>query len=89
MTATETTFDFDPFDPAYWDDPYPSYEVMRAEHPVFCRATPFGRMWPHYWMLSRASMRARWIPMHRWGPQPKDTCSGSPSRSMRKSSEAA
>ena len=55
MTATETTFDFDPFDPAYWDDPYPSYEVMRAEHPVFCRPNGVGRMWPHYWMLSRAA----------------------------------
>ncbi len=47
-------FDFDPFDPANWDDPYPSYRVMRAEHPVYRRPTPFGRVWPHYWMLSRA-----------------------------------
>jgi len=48
-------FDFDPFDQAFWDDPYPSYQVMRDEHPVFCRPTPFGRAWPHYWMLSRAA----------------------------------
>jgi cytochrome P450 len=48
-------FDFDPFDESYWDDPYPSYQVLRDEHPVFCRPTPFGRVWPHYWMLSRAA----------------------------------
>ncbi len=48
-------FDFDPFDPGYWDDPYPSYRVMRHEQPVYRRPTPFGRCWPHYWMLSRAA----------------------------------
>jgi cytochrome P450 len=48
-------FDFDPFDAAFWDDPYPSYRLMRDEHPVFKRPTPFGRCWPHYWMLSRAA----------------------------------
>ena len=48
-------FDFDPFDTAWWDDPYPAYRVLRDEHPVFRRPTPFGRCWPHYWMLSRAA----------------------------------
>lgn len=47
-------FDFDPFDPGYWDDPYPYYREMRREHPVYQRPTPFGRVWPHFWMLSRA-----------------------------------
>ena len=47
-------FDFDPFDPAYWDDPYPWYAQMRQDHPVFRRPTPFGRVWPHYWMLTRS-----------------------------------
>ena len=48
-------FDFDPFDPANWDDPYPAYRVMREEHPVYRHATPYGRVWPHYWMLTRAA----------------------------------
>ena len=48
-------FDFDPFDPANWDDPYPAYRVMREQHPVYRHATPYGRVWSHYWMLSRAA----------------------------------
>jgi cytochrome P450 len=47
-------FEFDPFDPAYFADPYPYYEQMRAEHPVYRREVPNHRVWPHYWMLSRA-----------------------------------
>jgi cytochrome P450 len=47
-------FDFDPFDPANFTDPYPAYEVMRAEHPVYRREIENHRVWPHYWMLSRA-----------------------------------
>ncbi len=47
-------FEFDPFDPASFDDPYPSYEVMRAEHPVYRREIENHRVWPHYWMLSRS-----------------------------------
>src|SRR5262245_66464543 len=27
---------------------------MRAEHPVYRRDTEQARVWPHYWMLSRA-----------------------------------
>jgi cytochrome P450 len=48
-------FDFNPFDPRFYEDPYPSYKVLRDEHPVYQHATPFGRVWPHYWMLSRAA----------------------------------
>jgi hypothetical protein len=48
------SFDFDPFDPQYWSDPFPTYRQMRREYPVFRRSTPFGRVWPYYWMLSRA-----------------------------------
>jgi cytochrome P450 len=48
-------FDFDPFNPAYWENPYPSYQVMRAEYPVYRHETPYGRVSSHYWMLSRAA----------------------------------
>jgi cytochrome P450 len=48
-------FEFDPFDPAYFGDPYPYYETMRAEHPVYRREVENHRVWRHYWMLSRAS----------------------------------
>jgi len=48
------TFEFDPFDPAYFDDPFPYYKTMRDEHPVYRREIPNHRVWPHYWMLSRA-----------------------------------
>jgi hypothetical protein len=47
-------FEFDPFDPAYFADPYPYYQEMREEHPVYRREIPDHRVWPHYWMLSRA-----------------------------------
>ncbi|HVM65275.1 MAG TPA: cytochrome P450 [Acidimicrobiales bacterium] len=46
--------DFDPFDPAFFVDPYPSYAVMREEEPVYRREVPDHRVWPHYWMLTRA-----------------------------------
>lgn len=48
-------FEFDPFDPAYFADPWPYYAVMRDEHPVYRREIPDHRVWPHYWMLSRAA----------------------------------
>ena len=47
-------FDFDPFDPVNWEDPFPAYRVLRDTYPVYRHATPYGRAWPHYWMLSRA-----------------------------------
>jgi len=46
--------EFDPFDPAYFRDPYPSYAAMREEQPVYRRDIPDHRVWPHYWMLTRA-----------------------------------
>lgn len=48
-------FSFDPFDPTFFADPWPYYEVMRNEHPVYRREIPDHRVWPHYWMLSRAA----------------------------------
>jgi len=47
--------DFDPFDPRFFDDPYPSYRRMRREQPVYRREIEKPRVWPHYWMLSRAA----------------------------------
>jgi cytochrome P450 len=47
-------FEFDPFDPAYFADPYPYYAEMRATHPVYRREVPNHRVWPHYWMISQA-----------------------------------
>ena len=47
-------FEFDPFDPNFFDDPYPFYRVMRREHPVYRREIAEPRVWPHYWMISRA-----------------------------------
>jgi cytochrome P450 len=47
--------DFDPFDPQYWDNPYPYYTEMRRTDPVYRREIENYRLWPHYWMISRAS----------------------------------
>jgi cytochrome P450 family 130 len=47
-------FSFDPFDPRFFDDPYPAYRELRAAHPVYRREIASPRVWPHYWMLSRA-----------------------------------
>ena len=33
-------FDFDPYDPASFEDPYPSYVTMRNEYPVYRREIP-------------------------------------------------
>ena len=46
--------DFDPFDPSSFRDPYPAYAVLRDEQPVYRREIPDHRVWPHYWMLTRA-----------------------------------
>jgi cytochrome P450 len=48
-------FDFDPFDARHFADPYPRYRTLRHEHPVYRREIEKPRVWPHYWMLSRAS----------------------------------
>ena len=49
MTDTEQrTFEFDPFDPRFWDDPYPCYRVMRHEHPVYYGGEPACYMVSRY-----------------------------------------
>jgi hypothetical protein len=47
--------DFDPFDPRWFADPYPAYRRLREEQPVYRREIASPRVWPHYWMLSRAA----------------------------------
>ncbi len=46
--------EFDPFDPAFFDDPYPCYKILRDRYPAYRRRNANPRVWPHYWMLSRA-----------------------------------
>lgn len=48
-------FEFDPFDPRFWEDPYPCYRRMRKDFPAYRREVENHRIWPHYWMVSRAS----------------------------------
>lgn len=48
------SFEFDPFNPQYWDNPYPWYTEMRHNHPIYRHDTEMARVWPHYWMISRA-----------------------------------
>jgi cytochrome P450 len=48
-------FDFDPFDPKFFHNPYPSYSIMRRDYPVFKKVVPNYRVWPHYWMITRAA----------------------------------
>src|SRR5205807_1301353 len=52
--SEEPVIEFDPFDPSYFRDPYPHYAVMRDEQPVYRREVADHRVWPHYWMLTRA-----------------------------------
>ena len=47
-------FDFDPFDPASFDDPYPAYAMLREHAPAYRRPNAEARVWPHYWILTRA-----------------------------------
>ena len=54
MNEMLADFDFDPFDERYFDDPYPFYKVMRDRAPAYRHATREGRVWPHFWMISRA-----------------------------------
>ena len=48
-------FDFDPFDPKFFHNPYPSYATMRRDYPVFKKKVENFRVWPHYWMITRAA----------------------------------
>jgi cytochrome P450 len=50
-----SAIDFDPFDPKWFDDPYPAYQALRRDAPAYCREIPNHRVWPRYWMLSRAA----------------------------------
>lgn len=54
MNGLPADFEFDPFDARFYDDPYPHYKVMRDHAPAYRRATREARVWPHYWMISRA-----------------------------------
>ena len=47
-------FDFDPFDPAAFDDPYPAWAMLREHAPAYRRPTAEARVWPHFWMITRA-----------------------------------
>src|SRR5262245_35387574 len=38
--ADQVTFEFDPFDPRFWDDPYPYYRDMRERYPVYHGGDP-------------------------------------------------
>lgn len=49
------SIDFDPFSQDYFEDPFPAYRRLRRECPVYCREIANYRIWPRYWMLSRAS----------------------------------
>ncbi len=45
---------FDPFDEAFFEDPYPAYRELRRDAPVYRCEIQNHRIWPHFWMLSRA-----------------------------------
>jgi cytochrome P450 len=47
--------EFDPFDPRFFADPYPTYRALRREAPVYEIANAQPRVWPRYWVLSRAA----------------------------------
>lgn len=47
-------FDFDPFDSASFEDPYPAYKMLRDHAPAYRRSTAEARVWPHYWLITRA-----------------------------------
>ncbi len=55
MNVFERDFDFDPFDERFFENPYPAYQVLREQAPAYRRSTADARVWPHYWMLTRAA----------------------------------
>jgi cytochrome P450 len=55
MGGLPSGFEFDPFDERFYTDPYPCYKIMRDHAPAYRHATREGRVWPHYWMISRAN----------------------------------
>ncbi len=46
---------FDPFDAGFFDNPYPAYKRLRSEQPVCKVEVKNHRVWPHFWLLSRAA----------------------------------
>jgi len=46
---------FDPADPAFFEDPYPTYRRLRDEAPVYKVENAEPKVWPHYWVISRAA----------------------------------
>lgn len=48
-------FHFDPFDTQFYEDPYPSYQIMRRQYPVYKCEVESHRVWPHYWIISRGN----------------------------------
>jgi cytochrome P450 len=50
-----SAIDFDPFDAKWFEDPYPAYRALRRDAPAYCREIPNHRVWPRYWMLTRAA----------------------------------
>ncbi len=55
MTPAGSEIDFDPFDPRCFTDPYPGYRRLRREAPVYSREIAQPRVWPRYFLLSRAA----------------------------------
>jgi cytochrome P450 len=48
-------FEFDPFDARNFEDPFSAFKIMRRDYPVYKRPIPNHKIWPHFWMLSRAA----------------------------------
>jgi hypothetical protein len=55
VTPPAAELDFDPFDSRNFADPWPSYRRLRDEAPVYCRRVENPRVWPRYFLLSRAA----------------------------------
>src|SRR5450759_5413518 len=52
-------FAFNPLDPAFFENPFPAYERMRHEFPVYKLENENPRVFPHYWMpVSYTHLRA-------------------------------
>lgn len=54
MSGLAADFDFDPFEERFFEDPYPAYKQLRDHAPAYRLKTKQARVWPHYWLISRA-----------------------------------
>ncbi len=54
LDPRDPAFDFDPFDARFFGDPYPYYKALRDHAPAYRRPTAEARVWPHYWLITRA-----------------------------------